>query len=383
MVYYIASPNNLMLLKELCETNEMDFEYTTNIKDIKAFTNMELKKLTHIKCFVIDIDCLTNTELEIVEAISGMPYFAPNAKIIVVALGRNADDKLITALVARNVCNIILSKDKEIAKKEFEQCLSNKGREKTDVVPENTSAFAEEKKSSIAPSDKQSIPTNIKKDMPVLGNSMVTIGVCGVEPHVGATHHALALTKFLVNQGFKACYLEENIHGDIDKLLEIYEDSGRNVREDSSIDWYGLKIYHNYSFLDILSLGYQFYVYDYGTCRDITAKEFVSNDIKLLISGSKPWEFFNYNKVLENISSVPGLYSIMNFCIPNMQNDLCWDELKDTTFFAQYSPDVFDGTENYGIYKKIMSGYIGDKGINSAPSGMGKIKKRFGGWMKK
>jgi len=33
----------------------------------------------------------------------------------------------------------------------------------------------------------------------------VTVAVCATEPHMGATHHALLMTKFLATAGFKAC----------------------------------------------------------------------------------------------------------------------------------------------------------------------------------
>lgn len=73
MVYFITLPDNLALVKELCESKDMGFEYTTNIKDIKTFVNAEMKKLAHIKHFVIDIDYLRNTDKEVFAGCSIWP----------------------------------------------------------------------------------------------------------------------------------------------------------------------------------------------------------------------------------------------------------------------------------------------------------------------
>lgn len=395
MVYYITTAEHLMLVKELCEKNEIGFEYTTNIKDIKLFVNTEIKKLTHVKYFVIDIDCLQNTDKEIYDSICGMQYMTANARLIVVALGRTADDSLINALISRNICNIVMSNDEETAKNEIKECMSKDGRKKETVSPLSDTPFAPSAETNFtspisnpyAPPvsaartesiENISVPISIKSEIPAARQAFITIGVCGVEPHIGTTHHALALTAYLTNQRKKACYLESNIHGDIQKMLDIYEGSSRTLQEDGSINWNGVMIYRDYSFLDILKMGYQFYVYDYGACREITSQEFVSNDIKILVSGSKPWEYYNYSKVIENLASVPDLYTIMNFSVPNQRKMLCLEELKEQTYFADYSPSFLYGAENDGIYADILSGYLG---IDKSETNGSKMKKRlFGGF---
>ena len=98
MVYYITVPQHLSLVKELCEAKKMNFEYVTNIKDIRLFVKTEIKKLEHMKFFVIDIDCLDNSSKEIYDSICGMHYMT-KAKVIVVALGRSKTDDLIAALI--------------------------------------------------------------------------------------------------------------------------------------------------------------------------------------------------------------------------------------------------------------------------------------------
>lgn len=403
MVYYITTAEHLMLLKELCEKKEMGFEYTTNIKDIKLFVNTEVKKLTHVKYFVIDIDCLQNTDKEIYDSICGMQYMT-DSRVIVVALGRNAEDSLINALISRNICNLVLSKDMETAKSEIEECMSKDGRTKDTVAPQAAAVFAPPdtnvyskpvkpvtptQRVSPITADKTEIKNNIpiyklpvKSEISAVGKSLITIGVCGVEPHVGTTHHALALAAYLTEQKEKACYLESNIHGDIQKMLDIYEGSSSTLQEDGGINWNGVMIYHDYSFLDVLSMGYRFYIYDYGACRDITSQEFISNDIKILVSGAKPWEYYNYSKVIEGLAAVPNLYTIMNFSVPEQRKMLCLEELKEQTYFAEYSPSFLYGTENDGIYASILSAYINGN-LKKSETNISKMKKRlFGGFRK-
>lgn len=377
MVYYITAPEHLGLMKEICEERKMNFEFVTNIKDIKLFVNTEIKKLEHIKFFVIDIDCLDNTDKEIYDSICGMRYMT-SAKIIIVALGRTTGDSLINALRERNVCKLILSPDKGQAQKEIENCLS--GTEtKSEAKPE---VFAEKTINPIAPPVIPRSTQSIKNTIPAVSKSMITIGVCGIEPHVGTTHHAMAITAFLTRQGKKACYLESNIHGDVQKMLDIYAGSKNSVRDDGSILWKGITIYHNYSFLDVLGEGYRFYIYDYGACRDITSQEFASNDIKILVSGGKPWEFYNYNKVINSIGLIPDLYTIMNFSVPKQQSMLFLDEYKEQTYYAEYAPDILEDDTNYHIYESILSRFLKNSG-KEAQSNLSKMKKRFLGGFKK
>ena len=377
MVYYITTPEHLGLMQKICEERKMNFEFVTNFKDIKLFVNTEIKKLEHIKFFVIDLDCLDNTDKEVYDSICGMRYMT-KAKILIVALGRTTGDSLVNALRERNVCKLILSKDEEQVQKEIESCLS--GTETKEDTPQKV--FAEKPVNPIAPPVKPRTVESVKKVIPAASKSMITIGVCGIEPHVGTTHHTMAITAFLTRQGKKACYLESNIHGDIQKMLDIYAGSKNSVREDGSILWKGITIYHNYSFLDVLGEGYQFYIYDYGACRDITSQEFAANDIKLLVSGGKPWEFYNYNKVINSIGLIPELYTIMNFSVPKQQSMLFLDEYKEQTYYAEYAPDILEDETNYHIYESILSRFL-DKSVKETQSNLSKMKKRFLGGFRK
>ena len=195
MVYYITTPEHLSLIKELCEERKINFDCVTNIKDIKLFVNTEIKKLEHIKFFVIDLDCLENTDKEIYDSICGMRYMT-TAKIIVVALGRSTSDSLINALRERNVCKIVLSKDRIIAQREIESCLMETETKEESV----TKVFAETPVNPIAPSVKPRTVESVKRAIPAVSKSMITIGVCGIEPHVGTTHHFLLLPSSIFDE---------------------------------------------------------------------------------------------------------------------------------------------------------------------------------------
>ena len=133
MVYYITSVQHLSLVKELCEAKKMNFEYVTNIRDIRLFVKTEIKKLEHMKFFVIDIDCLDNSSKEIYDSICGMRYMT-KAKVIAVALGRSRTDELIAALIESNACSVVLSNDTELAQKEIEAHIDDDGTEKSSVT---------------------------------------------------------------------------------------------------------------------------------------------------------------------------------------------------------------------------------------------------------
>ena len=104
----------------------------------------------------------------------------------------------------------------------------------------------------------------------------------------------------------------------------------------------------------------------------------MSKDIKIWVSGSKGWEFYNYNKVIENVANVSGLYIIMNFSVPSDRDDLSWEGLENTTLFAEFAPSPFEDTLNYPVYEKILSSYIKVPSTHSQGNKM-KLTKRLWG----
>lgn len=370
LIYYITKQEHLELVQEVCAVKDLAIDCEINIDDIQCFVNQELKKLRHVKHFIIDVSVLKNSETDIMSAIISMKMMT-QAQISIVALGYSLTHNLIQELIKCGIYNIVTSNDKHNAQQEVEKCLSDSGISKTDLIPENQNPFMSDSLSSTIKTEKPldtKIPPikdeNINLSPKPLSTSKkslikdsVTIGVCGTQHHIGTTHHAIALTASLINLGYKACYLEANVHGDIQRLVEVYDDD-ESIDDDGALTWGGVQMYSNYYFNDVTKLDYQFYVYDYGVCSEVSSQEYLTKDIKVLVTGSKAWEYQLYLDIVNHISKAKNLHTIMNFAPIIDQDQLAYKGMEQTTYFPQYAPCPFEDRNNDNIYIKIIESFL-------------------------
>jgi eukaryotic-like serine/threonine-protein kinase len=116
----------------------------------------------------------------------------------------------------------------------------------------------------------------------------LTIAVAGVQTKVGATHIALAFNKYLNQFLGKSLYIERN---GSKHCVDIINSKGDFILEN---EVYVSKYLHILPYVkgevERSAKNYQIVVFDYGVLNDENRQEFEQEDIRLLVTTSKPWQ---------------------------------------------------------------------------------------------
>ena len=110
--------------------------------------------------------------------------------------------------------------------------------------------------------------------------------------------------------------------------------------------------------LPIVPENYDFYIFDFGRFDETELTAFFTQDIKLIIGGTKAWELPNYSAILENIGGVRDIRFIMTHAPPNEFNNIRKAMESFRVYFFEYAPYPFATGVNLDIYKDIFNEYL-------------------------
>ena len=179
---------------------------------------------------------------------------------------------------------------------------------------------------------------------------MITIGICGLQSHIGVTHHALAMAQALSEQYKYVCYKECNTHD----IYDVLQNSSLKKTMPGYIRIMNVDIFNKNADVEEYSDKYKFCIMDFGTINECTQAEFFETDIPIIIAGIKDWEFNNfmgaYSQGILDKANV-----VINFFPKKEQSDLqnAFSDLK--IFFADYAPEVFEPIPNISMYNQIIN----------------------------
>lgn len=161
---------------------------------------------------------------------------------------------------------------------------------------------------------------------------------------------AMNLCNYLASIGANVCYVEANNHNHIEKLPNSYP--GMIVREDCII-------YNGVKYLSLNARNdeeYNFVVYDMGVIERKTINAIDNKcDVAILCATAKPYEIKKYNKAVKLLDNdkVNTLFSF----VQDSEKSKFKREYRNV-FFAEYAPDLFDGSINENLFKRILQEYI-------------------------
>lgn len=417
MLAYLPSPKNTGLLDYYCNQNGTPIiKHETS--SLLHFVEVGMSNLNHVTTLVIDLDALSDSDDEIISAIQSYRILYSGARVVVVALGRQAGDVFLDRLVREGIVNIITGTDEAGQRSEVAACLSDTGMTLKDSGKYLAAPLTEEKppkkrfslprirlptrKEKVEtrpvpepvqqpqspppepqpqPPQPQPVITKVE-DLPIQPEvafftpqpepatvipklpavhklkQIVTVGICGTQRRAGTTHQALMLCSFAAAQGLRAAYMESNAHNMTGYVREYYNtntNQGVGLTQFSGID-----LFSGYSLPVVLALGYDLYVFDYGIVEEVNEKDFLTNDIKVIVGGTKAWELPFYASLFQRYAAYPDLHFIMSFTPPDETEEILalMGRYSATTYFSGYSPSPWECGVNDAIYRKILHDYI-------------------------
>lgn len=343
-----------------------------NEYNLGKFMHTELRNLNSVNYLILDLSAFTQLtdDDDIISKIVLIRKLY-KLRIIIIAEGYKHGNILLGKIFNLGIYNIITATDDVKFKEELEKVLSDEGM-----------SFGNSIKYKL---DNNLISINqttkVIKENFIKVKQTVSIGIAGVERHIGATTLAINLTKYLSELiNIRACYIENNNHESIINLA-TNKDAIRSEAM-NKISYKGIDLFikpKNMS--DILSNNYNFYIYDYGAFNKMTDEErmsFLTRDLKVLVSGSKQWELPNLIDTFEIIGMDINTYLVFNFTIEsereNFRNSLggYW---KERTTFSEYVPEPFEVKNKY-FFENIVKPYLINTDIKEKKKKFNFFKKR-------
>lgn len=202
------------------------------------------------------------------------------------------------------------------------------------------------RKEDIKPKEKEKQKQKLK--LPDITRS-ISIGVAGVEKHIGATHTALTLAKYLSEMGYKSCFIAE----DGEDIKNIAEYDVRIKKSDGFLKIGKLDIF--YGKIDMRRiLPYQFSVYDLGVIEGLSEKEFFSKDIRVIVSGCRGHELVKYNEIYKSIAYISGIATLFNFSDVKIRRELKEIYNGTTVGFLEFASDIFEVNPNAETFNSVL-----------------------------
>ena len=375
ILHYYCKPHKADLLNNITYPRGISCQIQTGYIDISDIVK-ELNNKMHIDCIVIDDELFgTMPEAEdIVSKLEVLKYVTENTEILIIALDRNQNDDIIAAIHKNGVADCIITKDMS---ERFESIVAEYFDGAVNSIVSNSDIEVQYTNGNVAESEifKQSTD-NEELNVPVAApeiindsvevdtaeetkldtdgvfetydNSMITIGVCGLQPHIGATHHALAIAKAIANTHKRVCYKENNNHC----AYNVLQTGGMAVEKAGYISMAGIDIFNENT--DIIPDKYSFCVIDFGYIGECYEADFFDTDIPVIIAGAKDWEIHHFIGAYQS-GTLEKANILMNF-FP-MHEQLNFKNAFPTLniWFSEYAPEVFDPQNNVDIYKQIIN----------------------------
>ncbi len=178
-----------------------------------------------------------------------------------------------------------------------------------------------------------------------------TIAIAGAGSRIGTTTQALQILMYLRMQNKAAALVEMHSHSCLESYANVYSDA---VLEKDCCIINGNRLYFSDDSLPTIQKEYEYLVLDCGDFQSCKLDVFMQSDIRIISCGIKPWETEKINNTFrDNDGTFRYLFS---FVPPADEKDVSaqMEEYSNYTFFAPYSPDMFQYNGKDDLYAALI-----------------------------
>lgn len=290
---YIGSRETGFFTEQIAARYNMEVQYVSSNGHIEQQVN-DILYLAQVKCIVYDVQQYIDDPETIRDEILKIQN-CNGARPIIYAPGFLTFSQIIVTLYEGGISEFVLASDLSEQRAQLEKCINGYYTKNGISELETLKTLTEQEE-------------QLKDEL-----RYTTIGVVGTLNRIGATTQALHIIKYLIAKGYTACYIHIN---DTDYIKELQEWWGAEIEDEyiGKIVYEGIDHFYKMEYLtEIKKLGYDFYVYDYGSLTSHFNREsFLERDIKIYVLGWKPLEMRATYKLLQNPIYAGGKY-ILSF----------------------------------------------------------------------
>ena len=320
-----------------------------NSYDIGVFFRTELRNLKGVTYLILDLASFTSSdERDIIQAIKLIRQ-KYDCRVIIIARGYRQGDILLGKLFNLGIYNIITAQNDIEFIEQFKKTITDEG-----MTFGNAMRFQVEDPTIALGKNKTIVKENYIKV-----KQLVTVGVASCEKHQGATTLAINLVKYLNEyDNITACYIENNNHDTIEALRNLSKTVFYDNKKMMNYD--GVDLYLKpENIAEIQKYDYSFYVYDFGNFDEMSEEmrnNFISRDLKLIVSGARVWEEEKIADCLFTIGNDVTSYLFINFLKNEERENFktkLGDEWAKRTLFSDLILDPFE-VKNRDLYRNIF-----------------------------
>lgn len=352
---YISNSVN-PIIEDVCKENKIHLVCRyINDYNLESFLQTELANLNNIDYLIINYSAINKMtkENDIITTIEKMRRFY-ELRIIFIMEGATKGNTLLGRLFYLGIYNFITATNDILFREELIKTLSPKGMNFA-----NSAKFKLDNNFFVVNGNSKIVKENYIKV-----KQKVTIAVCSSERHMGATTQAINITKYLSQlPNINVCYIENNKNNSI---IQIYNASNKEevnyYEESGKIEYQGIEMYMKSSISEIINDKYDFLVFDFGSMQDMNDSEvtnFLTKDIKFIVSGTKAWELPGLFECFEKIGNDKNINFIFNFTKNEdkqfFKNNM--GDFKENTIFSEYIEDPFI-VANKLYFERIFNPFI-------------------------
>lgn len=376
MISYIASYKYVEHIENVVEKSGrsvFDKKVVTEI-DIEEYVRQNLDQLRNVEIFIIDLSALKNADNEIINALNSYRLLYDQARIIFIAPNRSKGDRLLSEIFCMGIYDIIADiEDQELLEEELAYCLSNGKSYRESLIYKETSYNTTTEISKPAIKERIIIKNEIRTSV-----NKAFIGFMGTQSRIGVTHNAIVCANYLKNKGFKIAVVESDTvkNKSFDYIRESFDlDDSEEYFNLNQIDYY--PSYNIKNIFNILSKNYNFILIDFGEFDKENLAEFNRCVMPIIISGSKPWEIDQINKIFECIPEEHLKEYTYLFSFTDTQDQANIKEGMGTlkkVFFSDYTPDPFNCSGSNEL-DNLFSEYIPETITQTKKKGQINVKE--------
>lgn len=346
MIYYIASENYQNLIANSiqdCDEVLAGQEIGNEIYLLK-YIKSNLTKFAELEKIVVDLSAVEDTDDEIVTALENLRVMYENLRIIVLGTNRVETDPILERILQANIVNIVCTNDYLELKEELKYCIQE-GKTYRDAL--------EFKEASLRRKDDTPLLPVAKK---------ILVGLAGSQNRIGVTHQAICLANTLRKKGFMVALVEMNLSGDFEDIRDSFDENPGEYFNVNGIDFYPNADVGKLS--NVIGKTYNFVLADFGRYDNCDLVSYHKANIRICITGSKPWELDALMSTFE-LTDPDNLLKI-DFCFNYTRKDYEKEIRKNMIdnhknalrcHFIPYSEDPFT-TCTFVDFERIFQEYL-------------------------
>ena len=358
MVYYISSPKyQPMIQKILAETEQLCTGNQTG-EDIylKKFVKENMMLFEQLDILLIDLTALQDTDAEILQVIDGIRVMDYRVRFIFLAPYKKEGDSFLKECFYAGIYDLIITDEYLQMSEQLALCITEGMRYKDALRFRDAASTEEMKTESLA----------VQK---------ILVGVAGAGPRMGSTHNSIVLANFLRENKQMVAIMEMNASGAFEALCDARK---AKVFPEGYFTINGVDYYPACTRERVATVSgklYNFILLDFGSYYEADRVQFNKCDVRILFSGTKPWELGALEELFEEQEE--DVLKKYHFCFLGTSSGKLQKEIIEhmeplsNVWFPEYTEEPVESS-HFPEGREIFKMYL-----NTEPKEAGTKKKGF------